>query len=110
MKAMSKRLADLESVAKASGKQHLILKHSSWDQDLVLDHYGRDRIGRNDEILFVGYNDETGEPMPYAAGYFDSDGRWAELCAKHGLPHRDHGEVNPYLQPGGWSDVAGEAR
>ena len=48
MKAMNKRLAELETAAKSAGRRHLVWKHFGWNEELVLDHYGREKIGPNE--------------------------------------------------------------
>jgi hypothetical protein len=110
MRALSKRIAALEAEAVPEGRSHMILKELNWNEDLVLDHYGREKIGPNDTITWVlwrGEGEGEGEAV-YPAGFFDQDGRWAQLCAKYGVPHRDHGKLNRYLETGGWSDVQPE--
>ncbi len=90
MKAMAKRLAAVEAAAAPAVGKHPIWCDSSWDRELVLDHYGRERIGPNDEVVFIGWKEQPdADPMPYPAGYFDEGGRWAALCASRGIPHRD---------------------
>lgn len=91
MRGLSKRLGDLEASAPSDAKQHWIYKEGNWDEEIVLDHYGRDRIGPNDKITWLVFGRETEAEMPvYPAGYFDPDGRWAEVCAAHGVHHGDH--------------------
>lgn len=84
------RLEALEASAPSDVKEHWICKDSNWDEDVVLDHYGRDRIGPNDQITWIVWqHDGDSEPV-YPAGHFDLDGRWARACAAHGAFHRDH--------------------
>lgn len=90
MNGLRKRLGALEAAAPSDVKEHWIAKDGNWDEDVVLDHYGRDRIGPNDKITWVVWRQETDAPPVYPAGYFDPDGRWAKVCAARGVPHRDN--------------------
>jgi hypothetical protein len=91
MRGLSKRLGDLEASAPSNTKEHWIYKEDNWDEQIVRDHYGRDRIGPNDKIIWVVFRRESdAEAAVYPAGYFDPDGRWAEVCAAHGVHYRDH--------------------
>lgn len=90
MRDLRKRMETLESAAPADVNEHWLFKEGNWDEDVVLDHYGRDRIGPGDKVTWIVWGRGTDGLPVYPAGHFDLDGRWARACAAHGAFHRDH--------------------
>lgn len=78
------RLEALEG--RKSDTEHVIFRWQSWDEEVALDAYGRDRIGPHDKLLWVVGNDKGMGPTPYPRGpYFDPQGKWAAALAARGV-------------------------